>query len=191
MKRTSISSLPYLATVSIFVLLLTGVSVMATRSNSYTSTAPQTQAAYGDPTLPTISEQPTTTTTTTAPAPTTTEAPIAPPTTQAPIPTTTVPRANRPTTTVPNRSVGTSGGTSAFLNCVRNRESHGNYSIVNPSSGAGGAYQFLPSTWQAAGFARKYGVARAEQATPAQQDEAANTLYAGGAGASHWAGPGC
>ncbi|MFZ0041437.1 MAG: peptidoglycan-binding protein, partial [Solirubrobacteraceae bacterium] len=30
-------------------------------------------------------------------------------------------------------------------------ESGGNYSAVNPSSGAGGAYQILPSTWQAYG----------------------------------------
>jgi len=34
-----------------------------------------------------------------------------------------------------------------FLACVRNRESGGDYTIVNPSSGAGGAYQFLINTW--------------------------------------------
>ena len=27
-------------------------------------------------------------------------------------------------------------------------ESGGNYSALNPSSGAGGAYQILPSTWE-------------------------------------------
>ena len=31
-------------------------------------------------------------------------------------------------------------------------ESGGNASAVNPYSGAGGLYQFLPSTWQALGF---------------------------------------
>lgn len=34
-----------------------------------------------------------------------------------------------------------------FLECVKNRESGGDYTIVNPSSGAGGAYQFLQNTW--------------------------------------------
>jgi hypothetical protein len=35
----------------------------------------------------------------------------------------------------------------AFLACVRWRESRGDYTVVNRSSGAGGAYQFLQSTW--------------------------------------------
>lgn len=34
-----------------------------------------------------------------------------------------------------------------FLSCVRDRESRGDYTAVNPSSGAGGAYQFLIDTW--------------------------------------------
>lgn len=34
-----------------------------------------------------------------------------------------------------------------FLECVKNRESRGDYTAVNPSSGAGGAYQFLQNTW--------------------------------------------
>lgn len=34
-----------------------------------------------------------------------------------------------------------------FLACVRDRESRGDYTAVNPSSGAGGAYQFLIDTW--------------------------------------------
>jgi resuscitation-promoting factor RpfC len=44
------------------------------------------------------------------------------------------------------------GGMSAFQACVIARESGGNPSAVNPSSGAGGLYGFLPSTWQALGF---------------------------------------
>lgn len=88
-------------------------------------------------------------------------------------------------------SAGSTGGSpGGFLACVRNRESHGNYSVVNGSSGAGGAYQFLPSSWQALGFASRFGVARAEQATPAQQDQAAAETYAR-MGRSPWAGPGC
>ena len=41
---------------------------------------------------------------------------------------------------------------SAFQACVIQRESGGNPSAVNSSSGAGGLYQFLPSTWASLGF---------------------------------------
>lgn len=34
-----------------------------------------------------------------------------------------------------------------FLSCVRNRESRGNYGVVNPAGPWYGAYQFLASTW--------------------------------------------
>lgn len=44
------------------------------------------------------------------------------------------------------------GGMSAFQACVIARESGGNPTAVNPTSGAGGLYQFLPSSWQALGF---------------------------------------
>lgn len=33
------------------------------------------------------------------------------------------------------------------LECIRNRESHGDYGAVNRRSGAAGAYQFLQGTW--------------------------------------------
>lgn len=39
-----------------------------------------------------------------------------------------------------------------FRACVIARESGGNPRAVNPSSGAGGLYQFLPSSWRALGF---------------------------------------
>ena len=42
---------------------------------------------------------------------------------------------------------GLSASDRDFLACIRNRESGGDYTIVNPSSGAGGAYQFLIGTW--------------------------------------------
>lgn len=48
-------------------------------------------------------------------------------------------------------NVSTSG-MSAFQQCVIAAESGGNPSAVNASSGAGGLYQFLPSTWAALGF---------------------------------------
>jgi resuscitation-promoting factor RpfC len=41
---------------------------------------------------------------------------------------------------------------SAFRACVIARESGGNPRAVNPVSGAGGLYQFLPSTWRTLGF---------------------------------------
>jgi hypothetical protein len=44
----------------------------------------------------------------------------------------------------------TAGG--SFQQCVISRESGGNAQAVNASSGAGGLYQFLPSTWQGLGF---------------------------------------
>lgn len=52
--------------------------------------------------------------------------------------------------TVVSYSSVISGG--SFQSCVIQRESGGNPAAVNASSGAGGEYQFLPSTWQALGF---------------------------------------
>lgn len=76
-----------------------------------------------------------------------------------------------------------SGGVpaNAFLACVRQRESGGNYRAYNPS-GAAGAYQVMPGTWNGYG-----GYASAGQAPPAVQDQFAAQLYAR-AGRSPWAG---
>jgi peptidoglycan hydrolase-like protein with peptidoglycan-binding domain len=52
-------------------------------------------------------------------------------------------------------------------------ESGGNYSAVNPSSGAGGAYQILPSTWAAYG-----GQGLPQDAPPAEQNRIAAEIYA-------------
>ena len=51
-------------------------------------------------------------------------------------------------------------------------ESGGNYSAVNPSSGAGGAYQILPSTWQAYG-----GQGLPQDAPKSEQDRIAGEIY--------------
>jgi muramidase (phage lysozyme) len=59
-------------------------------------------------------------------------------------------------------------------------ESGGNYRAVNPTSGAGGAYQILPSTWAAYG-----GTGLPQNAPPAQQDAIAAKIYAAG-GPSQW-----
>jgi septal ring factor EnvC (AmiA/AmiB activator) len=52
-------------------------------------------------------------------------------------------------------------------------ESGGNYGAYNPSSGAGGAYQILPSTWQAYG-----GEGLPHQASRQEQDRIAAQIWA-------------
>jgi Transglycosylase-like domain len=52
-------------------------------------------------------------------------------------------------------------------------ESGGNYRAVNPSTGAGGAYQILPSTWASYG-----GTGLPQDASPAEQDAIAAKIYA-------------
>jgi septal ring factor EnvC (AmiA/AmiB activator) len=63
-------------------------------------------------------------------------------------------------------------------------ESGGNFGAVNPSSGAGGAYQILPSTWELYG-----GEGDPEDASPQEQTEIAAQIWAdSGAGAWECAG---
>lgn len=59
-------------------------------------------------------------------------------------------------------------------------ESGGNYRAVNPSTGAGGAYQILPSTWAAYG-----GTGLPQNAPPAEQNAIAAKIWATG-GRSQW-----
>jgi predicted nucleic acid-binding Zn-ribbon protein len=62
-------------------------------------------------------------------------------------------------------------------------ESGGNYNAINPSSGAGGAYQMLPETYK--GLGGKY---KAPQVAPKwEQDQLAAKLWNGGAGRGNWA----
>ena len=65
------------------------------------------------------------------------------------------------------------------------RESGGNPTVYNPS-GASGKWQFMPGTW--AGYG---GSGSATQAPEWVQDARAAQIWAGGAGASNWAGDGC
>ena len=63
-------------------------------------------------------------------------------------------------------------------------ESGGNFEAVNPSSGAGGAYQILPSTWDLYG-----GEGDPQDASPAEQSDIAAEIWAdSGAGAWECAG---
>ena len=78
-----------------------------------------------------------------------------------------------------HRSSGGSGG--GVLACIKQRESRGQYGVVNSSSGAAGAYQFMPSTWnntaRSAGRADLVGVSPAN-ASAADQDAMAQHLMA-------------
>jgi len=62
-------------------------------------------------------------------------------------------------------------------------ESGGNYRALNPSSGAGGAYQFLPETYK--GLGGRY---KAPHLAPrSEQDKLAAKLWNGGRGRGNWA----
>lgn len=91
-----------------------------------------------------------------------------------------------------NTSAPVSGGVDFFA-CVRHHESRGIYSVVNRGSGAAGAYQFMPTTWnnaaRDAGRADLVGV-NPSAASPADQDAIARYVYAT-QGARPWAGSGC
>jgi resuscitation-promoting factor RpfC len=91
-------------------------------------------------------------------------APVAQPATEAPAP----------------AAASYSGAPGSFQSCVIQAESGGNASAVNPSSGAGGLYQFLPSTWQALGFS-----GLPQDASVAEQNAAFAKEYAE-SGTSAW-----
>jgi muramidase (phage lysozyme) len=59
-------------------------------------------------------------------------------------------------------------------------ESGGNWHAVNPSSGAGGAYQIMPSTWRAYG-----GTGLPQDASPGEQSAIASKIWAA-SGPSAW-----
>lgn len=71
--------------------------------------------------------------------------------------------------------VATWGGTGdwAIPEAIVMCESGGNYSALNPSSGAGGAYQILPSTWELYG-----GKGLPHEASPGEQDAIAAQIWA-------------
>jgi hypothetical protein len=85
--------------------------------------------------------------------------------------------------TSPGQTVGRWLGDFVIPKSVVLCESGGNYGAVNPKSGAGGAYQFLPDTYK--GLGGKYS---APQVAPKwEQDQLAAKLWAGGQGAGNWA----
>ena len=83
----------------------------------------------------------------------------------------------------------TGGGSGCVIPAyICQRESHHSYTALNSSSGAGGMYQFMPSTWN--GIARainpSYVGVPPHTAPPAVQDQFATYLWAGGSGCGHW-----
>jgi septal ring factor EnvC (AmiA/AmiB activator) len=72
------------------------------------------------------------------------------------------------------------GGPYAIPTYIVMCESGGNYSALNPSSGAGGAYQILPSTWELYG-----GKGLPHEAPKAEQDRIAGEIWAD-SGGSAW-----
>lgn len=78
-----------------------------------------------------------------------------------------------------------SSGMSAFEACVISRESGGNPRAVNPYSGAGGLFQFLPSTWASLGYAAAY--PGGAQTAPASVQKAAFAKLYAAAGSAPWA----
>jgi resuscitation-promoting factor RpfC len=79
-----------------------------------------------------------------------------------------------------------SGAPGSFQSCVIAAESGGNPSAVNPSSGAGGLYQFLPSTWHALGYS-----GAPQDAPVSVQNEAFAKQYAQSGGSAWSAYDGC
>lgn len=79
-----------------------------------------------------------------------------------------------------------SGASGSFQSCVIQAESGGNASAVNASSGAGGLYGFLPSTWQGLGFS-----GLPQNASVAEQNAAFAKQYAQSGSAAWSAYDGC
>jgi Transglycosylase-like domain len=80
----------------------------------------------------------------------------------------------------PSRAGSGSHHNDPFLSCVRQRESRGNYGVINPAGPWYGAYQFLASTWNItarhAGRLDLVGVLPSN-ASASDQDDMAWTLY--------------
>ncbi len=77
-------------------------------------------------------------------------------------------------------SASYSGASGSFQSCVIQAESGGDAGAVNASSGAGGLYGFLPSTWQGLGYS-----GLPENASVAEQNAAFQKEYAQ-SGTSAW-----
>ncbi len=147
-----------------------------------TTTLPPTTTTT---TPPVESTAPPATTTTTLPSTTTTTTPPVE-STPPPATTTTLPSTTTTVGTSPSGGSGNvSSGEMAVLTCIMQKESGGDPSAVNPTSGAGGLFGFLPSTWASLGY-----TGLPENAPASEQWAAAEQLYAED-GTAPWAGDDC
>ena len=97
-----------------------------------------------------------------------------------PAPVSAAPSAAPAAVTSPSSTATYGGASGSYQACVIAAESGGNPSAVNPSSGAGGLYQFLPSTWAALGHS-----GLPQNASVAEQNQAFQQQYAQ-SGTSAW-----
>jgi hypothetical protein len=74
--------------------------------------------------------------------------------------------------TQPPASQSSGGGGYSIPGYIVQCESGGNWHAVNPSSGAGGAYQIMPSTWRAYG-----GTGLPQNASPGEQSAIASKIW--------------
>lgn len=88
---------------------------------------------------------------------------------------------------VPAETSGSySAASGSFQSCVIQAESGGDAGAVNPATGAGGLYGFMPSTWQALGYS-----GLPEDASVAEQNAAFAKEYAESGGSAWSAYDGC
>ena len=90
------------------------------------------------------------------------------------------------TSAAPAQVTATYSGSGGFQSCVIQAESGGDAAAVNASSGAGGLYGFLPSTWQSLGYS-----GLPENASVAEQNAAFAKEYAQSGSAAWSAYDGC
>ena len=86
-------------------------------------------------------------------------------------------------------TASTPASAGSYQSCVIAHESSGNPQAVNASSGAGGLYQFLPSTWASTPWGAQY-PGGAQTAPVGVQDQAFQWLFAQD-GKRPWITDGC
>jgi len=161
---------------TVFAVAIGVLTLARPTGASHAVTDVSAEESQNSSTVPATDATTTSTSTTVAPT-TTTTAPPPPPTTIAPKPKQ-VPApaaAKKPAVAAGTASAGgcNKSRNQPFRLCVFARESTCNYGSVG-----GGGYGIIDPTWRAQGFATKFGVAHSWLASPAQQDQAFNELYA-------------